>query len=238
MSITPAMAALKAAALAATNLRDTFQPFVTHRGDLAVKTFSLTLEEIAAVANYYDAATPAAILALLTQLEAQAAPSRTNLTPMAEDDGSVRQWYFDCAGHYIDVALDDGKYSILFRDRGRSGEAWLDQADVQAASPPDSTGGAEPDDAQAFLESMKPRANKIEAGTRFWTGWALVEAYKAGAAAQPVQAAPAGWKLVPIEPTEEMISAGDVHMDGVSQLGDAWGNMLASAPEFAPEPPQ
>ena len=40
------------------------------------------------------------------------------------------------------------------------------------------------------------------------------------------------WKYVPIEPTEEMIAAGDVHMDGISQLGDAWANMLASVPEL------
>ncbi|WP_010245242.1 hypothetical protein [Pantoea agglomerans] len=42
---------------------------------------------------------------------------------------------------------------------------------------------------------------------------------------------PDGWKLVPIEPTEEMIAAGDQFMDGLSRLGDAYDAMLAAAPE-------
>lgn len=40
-----------------------------------------------------------------------------------------------------------------------------------------------------------------------------------------------GWKLVPIEPTEAMIAAGDQFMDGLSLLGDAYDAMLAAAPE-------
>ncbi|WP_277973401.1 hypothetical protein [Pantoea agglomerans] len=40
-----------------------------------------------------------------------------------------------------------------------------------------------------------------------------------------------GWKLVPVEPTEEMIAAGDQFMDGLSRLGDAYDAMLAAAPE-------
>lgn len=42
--------------------------------------------------------------------------------------------------------------------------------------------------------------------------------------------APDGWKLVPVEPTEEMIAAGDQFMDGLSSLGDAYDAMLAAAP--------
>lgn len=42
---------------------------------------------------------------------------------------------------------------------------------------------------------------------------------------------PEGWKLVPVEPTEEMIAAGDQFMDGLSRLGDAYEAMLAAAPE-------
>lgn len=42
---------------------------------------------------------------------------------------------------------------------------------------------------------------------------------------------PEGWKLVPVEPTEEMIAAGDQFMDGLSRLGDAYDAMLAAAPE-------
>lgn len=41
---------------------------------------------------------------------------------------------------------------------------------------------------------------------------------------------PNGWKLVPGEPTEAMIEAGDVHMDGVSNLGLAWDAMLEASP--------
>lgn len=61
---------LKAAAEAANGLHDTFQPFVSYRGDLVVKTFSLQVDEVAHVANYYDAATPSVILAMLAQVEA------------------------------------------------------------------------------------------------------------------------------------------------------------------------
>ncbi|WP_010246598.1 hypothetical protein [Pantoea agglomerans] len=42
---------------------------------------------------------------------------------------------------------------------------------------------------------------------------------------------PEGWKLVPVEPTEEMIAAGDQFMDGLSRLGNAYEAMLAAAPE-------
>jgi len=41
---------------------------------------------------------------------------------------------------------------------------------------------------------------------------------------------PEGWKMVPVEPTEEMIAAGDQFMDGLSRLGDAYDAMLAAAP--------
>lgn len=43
-----------------------------------------------------------------------------------------------------------------------------------------------------------------------------------------------GWKLVPVEPTEEMIAAGDQFMDGLSRLGDAYEAMITAAPT----PPQ
>lgn len=42
---------------------------------------------------------------------------------------------------------------------------------------------------------------------------------------------PEGWKMVPVEPTEEMIAAGDQFMDGLSSLGNAYYAMLAAAPE-------
>ena len=42
---------------------------------------------------------------------------------------------------------------------------------------------------------------------------------------------PDGWKLVPVDPTDEMISAGDVFMFGTSQLRAAYEAMLAVAPE-------
>jgi len=42
---------------------------------------------------------------------------------------------------------------------------------------------------------------------------------------------PEGWRLVPVEPTEEMIAAGDQFMDGLSRLGNAYEAMLAAAPE-------
>lgn len=67
-------------------------------------------------------------------------------------------------------------------------------------------------------------------------------------AAQPVpQGEPAGWKLVPIKPTQKMIDAAFDANDVVDAPGDAWGAMVAAAPpapqqavmncrEAAPEP--
>jgi len=43
--------------------------------------------------------------------------------------------------------------------------------------------------------------------------------------------APDGWRLVPVEPTDEMLTAGDVYMDGISQLLAAWAAMLEAAPK-------
>ncbi|MES2942957.1 MAG: hypothetical protein V4772_08840 [Pseudomonadota bacterium] len=53
---------------------------------------------------------------------------------------------------------------------------------------------------------------------------------------EAAQAVPAGWKLVPIEPTEEMIKAGlfPKHRDGYDPEIDAYKAMLAAAPEFKP----
>ena len=42
---------------------------------------------------------------------------------------------------------------------------------------------------------------------------------------------PAGWQLVPVEPTLEMLDAGDQYMGGLSSLGEAWGAMLSAAPK-------
>ena len=56
--------------------------------------------------------------------------------------------------------------------------------------------------------------------------------------AQPAPSVPAGWKLVPIEPTPEMIDAaeyvdwGDADVRG--SCINAWDRMLAAAPEAKP----
>lgn len=55
--------------------------------------------------------------------------ARTKLANMSHE--TIQGWYFDCDGHYIDVEKDDqGKYSILFRDRSNGTDSWLDQADT------------------------------------------------------------------------------------------------------------
>ena len=56
--------------------------------------------------------------------------------------------------------------------------------------------------------------------------------------AQPTPSVPEGWKLVPIEPTPEMIDAaeyvdwGDADVRG--SCINAWDRMLAAAPEAKP----
>lgn len=42
---------------------------------------------------------------------------------------------------------------------------------------------------------------------------------------------PAGWQLVPIEPTDAMFAAGDQFMECTSSLGEAWEAMLSAAPK-------
>lgn len=42
---------------------------------------------------------------------------------------------------------------------------------------------------------------------------------------------PDGWKLVPIEPTKEMLQAADDHLDGCCMQVGAWMDMLEAAPE-------
>ena len=56
-----------------------------------------------------------------------------------------------------------------------------------------------------------------------------------GAQAQNAPSIPEGWKLVPIEPTEEMYNAGANHCDGYWSTAQAvWDAMLAAAPEDKP----
>ncbi|MBU9242650.1 helix-turn-helix domain-containing protein [Burkholderia multivorans] len=67
---------------------------------------------------------------------------------------------------------------------------------------------------------------------RRWEGW------KARAAASPAaEAVPAGWKLVPIEPTEEMSAAGGRFLSIMSlperEAGSVYRAMLAAAPQPA-----
>lgn len=75
-----------------------------------------------------------AVLAERDQANAEQ-PARQALEQMQYEDGKVRKWYFDCEGHYIDVTMEaPGKYSILFRDRDRLGEGWLDQTEQPAGA--------------------------------------------------------------------------------------------------------
>ncbi|MGC8425005.1 hypothetical protein ACP3S8_09370 [Mixta calida] len=48
----------------------------------------------------------------------------------------------------------------------------------------------------------------------------------------PQYEALAGWKMVPVEPTEEMLAAGDKFMDGLSELGNAYSAMVEAAPKL------
>ena len=56
-----------------------------------------------------------------------------------------------------------------------------------------------------------------------------------GEPAQPTPSVPDGWKLVPVEPTFEMLDQGSDQSDGyVSIALDVWVAMLAAAPEAKP----
>lgn len=75
-------------------------------------------------------------------------------------------------------------------------------------------------------------ASREEAETNVLHGYRWRIVYDAPAPAiNLAELVPEGWKLVPVEPTEEMIAAGDQFMDGLSLLGNAYEAMLAAAPE-------
>lgn len=78
-------------------------------------------------------------------------------------------------------------------------------------------------------------AKRLITGSRSDTVARLAEISLAALATPPAPSSQEGWKLVPVEPTEEMIEAGDRFMEGLSRLGDAYEAMIAAAP--APEPP-
>lgn len=60
---------LKALALAANDLPDTTQPFVSSTGQVVIGTFSLKGEQLQTVGNFYDAANPATVLELIAEVE-------------------------------------------------------------------------------------------------------------------------------------------------------------------------
>jgi hypothetical protein len=66
---------LEALARAVDDLPETTQPFVSMGGQVVIHTFSMSPEQVRAVANLYDAATPAAIVALISQARASQQPS-------------------------------------------------------------------------------------------------------------------------------------------------------------------
>lgn len=68
------------------------------------------------------------------------------------------------------------------------------------------------------------------AGARWMRGKILSRLNAIDNTAQQYEAL-AGWKMVPIEPTDEMLAAGDKFMDGLSELGNAYSAMLAAAPK-------
>lgn len=54
---------------------------------------------------------------------------------------------------------------------------------------------------------------------------------EAPASAQPVAAAPAGWKLVPLEPTDRMTAIGqDLRYQSINSIGEIYRQMIAAAP--------
>lgn len=85
------------------------------------------------------------------------APTRTKLwAQIPDEDGVMRQWYFDCDGHYIDVERDkDGKYSVYFRNRTDESEGWLDQADsASTGAAPEAPASEQQAEASTFALCM------------------------------------------------------------------------------------
>lgn len=73
------------------------------------------------------------------------------------------------------------------------------------------------------------------AGGRVQAASYTVPLYSNALAAPHAGAVPDGWKLVPVEPTAEMLGAGLRHVQGMASMPSAWHAMLSAAPA-APAP--
>ena len=102
---------------------------------------------------------------------------------------------------------------------------------------------------RAAIEQMKAEDLLIDSGKQNWKGmsgavaWHLIERHADGwpavgammeewLAANTAPVAPTGWKLVPAEPTEEMLKAG--YFEPTRANSAIYKSMLAAAPEYEP----
>jgi len=114
---------------------------------ISEEAYTSMLRDILAIQEacglHTDEYAPGSVIEYIKELEESPPSDRIKLWPMPEDDGSIRQWYFDCDGCYIDVSEDDkGRFSILFVDRANNKKKyWMDQADAPTSAPvvPDDT---------------------------------------------------------------------------------------------------
>jgi hypothetical protein len=91
---------LEALARAAADLPDTFQPYVNHRGEITVGTFSLDRESVDVVARYLDGLPPATVLQLI-----QLARRSTSGSEQCKPDGWIAAAYVK--GELTSVAFRD-----------------------------------------------------------------------------------------------------------------------------------
>jgi hypothetical protein len=96
--------------------------------------------------------------------------------------------------------------------------------------------------AEEFLESMKPRANKVQDGVQLWTAWALIEAFNQGVCAatpQPLNkraafetwAKPHGYDLSRCSPVSYSAYKSDATNDAWKEWlgGEATGERMSEA---------
>ena len=155
-------------------------------------------------------------------------PSGYTTTPMVVTTGRMCSDYH--AGRWIDHANDD------LTDWGFKPTHWAHLTLPGAQPAPSAL-------AEAIIADMQTQHNS-ELITENDSGEALIRLDGAIAAvednfalAQPTPSAPEGWKLVPIEPTQEMRDAWDsspICEDDAAEFRCAYYEMLAAAPEVKP----
>lgn len=157
-----------------------------------------------------------------------------------------------CVVNWIEWDVNDPRKSVatlveasikiaLDPDVSEQAQALVDHGKSLAApeaQPSSTEGGAQPSEREAFDAVVSYQSDPKGLALDYWRA---AVAWARGSAAHPLPVAvePAGWKLVPIEPTVEMRNAFHAVSDTLvlGAAGTHWAAMLAASPAPPEQPP-